>query len=69
MLKKALLTNPRDANPAVTRERMAAPLREKCSQQHAHLAAIQQEFLFSREMIARFTAAIAFPDRDNFCLK
>jgi hypothetical protein len=69
MLKKALPTNPRDASPAVMRERTAALSRKKCSLPHAHHAAVKREFLFSRETIVLYTAAIVSPDRDNFCLK
>jgi len=65
LLKKALQTNPRDASPAVTREKMAALFREKCLLPLAHPAAMKQRFLSSREMIALFIAAIVFPDRDN----
>ncbi len=67
MLKKALQTNPKDVRPAATPEKMAALFREKCSLLLALLAAMQQKFLSSREMIVLFIAAIASPDRDNFC--
>jgi hypothetical protein len=68
MLKKALQTNPRDVSPAVMRERTAALVRKKCLRPHAHRVAVRQEFLFSRETIVLFIAAIASPDRDKFLL-
>jgi hypothetical protein len=64
--KKALRTNPGDANPAVVLVKTTEALSVKCSTLCAANAANLARFRFSPAMIVRYIAAIATPSRDNF---
>lgn len=64
--KKDLLTSRKDAKPAVPPVRTMADPSVKCSMPFAHPAGDPARFLFSRGMIARYIAAIAIPNKDNY---